>query len=131
MAKPFDPRTMLKQINNSILCRFFAECGGLEGVDWNNLAEHEVEPLFQGWQRLMDCDRQYSQAVFQDVNELADERELTVLAEEISSQFPECSEEFSQIKGRFDRILWAFIIAYDAFKRAALFASRPLSNSSN
>lgn len=49
MAKPFNPRRILKQIANPLLREFFVvRRGELSDVPWDSLTEHKIEPVFQG-----------------------------------------------------------------------------------
>jgi hypothetical protein len=55
-------------------------------------------------------------------NELADERGLSVLAEEIQRRAPQRLKEFGQWEGRMDRVMWAHLKMSEAFEEAAMFA---------
>ena len=71
MAKPFDPRKVLKQIANSLLREFFTRRGELADVPWDQLSEHRIEPVFAGWLALSDAKQREVQMIIRDVNELA------------------------------------------------------------
>jgi len=47
MAKPFDPRKVLKQISNPLLREFFRRCGELDDVLWDDLTEHKIDAIFE------------------------------------------------------------------------------------
>lgn len=122
MAKQFNPRKILKHISNSILKLFFDVRGELQEIDWNSLKETQIEPIFEAWQKLPEAQRREVQQILQDVQELADERGLPVLAEEIQYRCPNKLDEFASIENRPDKVLWAYLNARDAFEQAALFA---------
>ena len=122
MAKQFDPRKVLKQISNPLLQEFFARRGQLAEVPWDELTETKIEPIFDAWQQLPEDHRTEVQLILQDVNELADERGLSVLAEEISWRCPGRLPEFGQWEGRADRAMWVYLNVPEAFDEAALFA---------
>ena len=122
MAKLFDPRKVLRQVSNALLKESFGRRGELEEVPWGELKETHIGPIFDGWQALPDDDRNEVQVLLQDVNELADERGLGVLAEEIQWRAPERLKEFGQWEGRMDRVMWAHLKMSEAFEEAALFA---------
>jgi len=122
MAKPFDPRKMLRQISNALLREFFEQRGELGDVPWNELTETKIEPIFEAWQALPDGKCKEVQVVLHDINELADERGLSVLAEEIGWRSPERMHEFTALEGRADRAMWVYLNAHSAFTEAALFA---------
>jgi hypothetical protein len=122
MAKLFDPRKVLRQVSNALLKEFFSRRGELEEVPWEELKETHIGPIFDGWQALPDDDRNEVQVLLQDVNELADERGLSVLAEEIQWRAPQRLKEFGQWEGRMDRVMWAHLKMSEAFEEAAMFA---------
>ncbi len=122
MAKPFDPRKVLKHISNPLLREFFARRGELAEVPWNDLSEHKIEPVFEAWQALPERQRLEIQVILRDVNELADHRGLAVLAEEILWHCPERAEEFKAQDGQADKAMWVYLNVQDAFNEAALFA---------
>lgn len=122
MAKHFDPRKVLRQISNPLLKEFFDRRGELRNVAWEELTETRIEPVFEAWQQLPERPRKEVQVTLQDVVELADERGLSVLAEEVKLRCPEREAEFSGWDGRADRAMWVYLNVPEAFEEAALFA---------
>lgn len=123
MAKHFDPRKILKQISNQLLKQFFTERGELLDIPWDELTETKIEPIFERWQNLTEAQRTDVQLILQHVNELADDRGLSVLAEEIGSRFPDRVAEFTAWEARADKVMWAYLNVREAFDEAAMFAS--------
>lgn len=122
MAKHFDPRKVLRQISNPLLKEFFDRRGELRNVAWEELTETRIEPVFEAWQQLPERPRKEVQVTLQDVVELADERGLSVLAEEVKLRCPEREAEFNSWDGRADRAMWVYLNVPEAFEEAALFA---------
>ncbi|TVQ34156.1 MAG: hypothetical protein EA376_00630 [Phycisphaeraceae bacterium] len=122
MAKPFDPRKILKHIANDLLREFFSRRGELTDIPWDDLTEHKIEPVFDAWQRLPEKERLEVQVILRDINELADHRGMAVLAEEILWRCPERAEEFKAQKGKADKAMWVYLHMRGAFDEAALFA---------
>lgn len=122
MAKHFDPRKVLRQISNPLLKEFFDRRGELRDVAWEELTETRIEPVFQAWQQLPERPRKEVQVTLQDVVELADERGLSVLAEEVKLRCPQREAEFNGWNGRADRAMWVYLHVPEAFEEAALFA---------
>jgi hypothetical protein len=121
MAKPFDPRKVLKQIANSLLREFFTRRGELADVPWDQLTEHRIEPVFEAWQALPEVSQRELQMIFRDVNELADHRGVTVLAQGILAQHPGRAEEFTAQRGKADKAMWSLLHAPEVFTHAAMF----------
>jgi hypothetical protein len=122
MAKPFDPRKVLKQIANSLLREFFTRRGELADVPWDQLSEHRIEPVFAGWLALSDAKQREVQMIIRDVNELADHRGVAVLAEGILARHPDRAEDFSAHRSKADKAMWSYLYAPEVFNDAAMFA---------
>lgn len=122
MAKPFDPRKVLKHIANPLLREFFSRRGELGDVPWDELTEHKIEPVFEAWQSLAEASKMQVQIILRDINELADHRGLAVLAEEILWRCPERAEEFKAQPSKADKAMWMYLHIAEAFEEAAMFA---------
>ncbi len=122
MAKPFDPRKILKQIANPLLREFFARRGELGDVPWDDLSEHKIEPVFEAWQTLPEKQRLEVQVILRDISELADHRGMAVLAEEILWRRSERADEFKAQESKADKAMWVYLHVRPAFDEAALFA---------
>lgn len=122
MAKPFDPRKVLKHVANSLLREFFSRRGELAGVPWDDLTEHRIDPIFEGWQALPERQKLEVQVILRDIHELADHRGLAVLAEEILWRCPERADEFKAQVSKADKAMWMYLHVPAAFDEAAMFA---------
>jgi len=122
MAKPFDPRKVLKQIANPLLREFFSRRGELGDVPWDDLTEHKIEPVFEAWNALPEKPRHEVQVILRDISELADHRGMAVLAEEILWRCPERAEEFKAQESKADKAMWVYLQVRPAFDEASLFA---------
>lgn len=122
MAKPFDPRKVLKQIANPLLREFFSRRGELGDVPWDDLTEHKIEPVFEAWQALPDASRIDVQVILRDINELADHRGRAVLAEEILWRCRDRASEFESQSSSADNAMWVYLNVPEAFSEAAMFA---------
>lgn len=122
MAKPFDPRKVLKQIANPLLREFFSRRSELLDVPWDDMTEHRIEPVFEAWQELPERQRLEVQVILRDINELADHRGMSVLAEEILWRAPDLAEQFKAQTSKQDKAMWVYLHLPAAFSEAALFA---------
>jgi len=122
MAKPFDPRRLLKQISPPLLRLFFSRRRELAGIDWEEFKSTNGKQLTKAWQDLPDEKRKQFQVILQDVAELADERGLRIIAAEIARQAQRRVSEFTQLESRPDQALWFFLNFPADFDRVSLFA---------
>ncbi len=122
MAKPFDPRKILKQIANPLLREFFTRRDELTEVPWDTLTEHKIEPVFRAWQALPDEQQHEVQMILRDVNELADHRGVAVLAQGVLCRCAERADEFRAQVSKADKAMWSYLYARRVFDEAAMFA---------
>jgi len=122
MSKAFDPRKILKQIDNSLLREFFARRGELGGVPWDDLTEHKIEPVFEAWQALPDASKNEVQLILRDIADLSDHRGRAVLAEEVLLRCPGRGAEFEAQQSKADNAMWVYLEIPEGFAEAALFA---------
>ena len=122
MAKVFDPRRVLRKISNALLRQCYERHGAADGIPWDELRETQVEPMFAAWQQMPDDKHRHIQLVLQDINELADERGMVVLVEELRRTSSELLETFNAMESQADRAMWCYLSARGVFNVAAYFA---------
>ena len=81
MSSQYNPRSILRQIPNVLLNRFFAQFSEFSDFDWSALKEAQIEPVFERWQAMPDPERHRVDVVFRKVYSLADSCGTTVLIE--------------------------------------------------
>jgi hypothetical protein len=122
MAKPFDPRKVLRHISNALLREFFTRRGELLDVSWEELTEHKIEPVFEAWQALPEKQKLDVQVILRDIAELADHRGVASLVELVREGLPNRAEEFAAQEGEADKAMWVYLHAPEMFEEAAMFA---------
>lgn len=122
MAKQFDPRKVLRLTSNSLLQEFFASHGELLDVPWDTLQETQVGPIYEAMQKLPPKRLTEVETLLRDVQELADERGIIALAEELSSLSEAKLTAFTELDSNYDKAMWSHLHEPVAFLRAALFA---------
>lgn len=122
MAKIFDPRRVLRKISNALLRQCYERHGAADGIPWDELRETQIEPMFSAWQQMPDDKRRHIQLVLQDINELADERGMVVLVEELRRTSSELLDTFNALESHADRAMWCYLNALGVFTVAAYFA---------
>lgn len=122
MSTPFDPRKVLKQIDNALLREFFSRRNELEGIPWGDLTPHRIEPIFDAWQQLPDEARNDIHNVMQQVHDLADPRAIRILAEEVGYRLRARLAEFEELRSRQSKAMWAYLNCRPAFKAAGFWS---------
>ncbi len=130
MTIQYDPRRLLKQIPNTLLKLFFDSHGGLEGIDWDSLGEHDVDPVIEAIAQLPEGRGKAIQVALHDIHDLSDETGFGTrsLAEEIQRQLPERAGEFEAMTGRAERAMWTLVNAPQAFQLARLVADADMKS---
>lgn len=123
MAKPFDPRTVLKQLAKPLLKEFFERRGDLKHLPWDELKNgRSVEEIYAAWQQLPEDRRRQVQVVLRDLVQLSDDRGMRAFTAEILARAPDRAWEFQSCKTPMNKALWFYLNFSDAFEQASLFA---------
>lgn len=122
MAKPFDPQRILKHITNHLLHEFFSRRGELADVPWDDLTEHNIEPVFQAWQAMPEAAQWEIQRILRDIHQLADYRGVAAMVELVRLRCPDRMDNFKAQAGEADKAMWVYLNAPEVFEDAALFA---------
>lgn len=113
MAQHYSPRHFFRQVPNRLLRQYFNERGVLEDVEFKQLKEAEVGPIFEAWDRLSEDDRDRMEADFRDVHALAcPGGTLAILDEARWWNVPEDTEladRLSNMKNHHERAMWVFL----------------------
>jgi hypothetical protein len=73
MVQEYQPRRFFRNAPNFMLQRYFAARNVLSEVDFGELTETQIEPIYEAWLRLCDDVRKEMEQDFQDIDELATE----------------------------------------------------------
>jgi len=122
MARQFNPKRVLMLLSSHLLEEFFRRRAELTEIPWSKLEQFDNLIVYDAWQALPEERRRQVQVILQDINELADERGLAVLAQEVQWRYPDRLPEFAAVEGRADKALWTYLYLPQAFEEAALFA---------
>jgi len=118
----YNPRSILRQIPNTLLDRFFAQFPEFSDLDWSALKETQIEPVFERWQAMPDPVRHQIGMVFRKVHSLADSVGTTVLIESARDRGLEIAEEISTKQNGYGRALWCFLEHPEIFDNARTLA---------
>ncbi|HQI31565.1 MAG: hypothetical protein KA191_13120 [Verrucomicrobia bacterium] len=109
MTQQFNPKRVLRQISNPLLKAFFERQGHPLDVDWDRLANTQVDDIFDGWQRLPADQRKAVEVILQDVHEMANEDGTRVIIEEGQYHSEDLTPLLEPMESRYDKALWTFM----------------------
>lgn len=78
----FTPKTFLRQTSNELLRTCFGRFGVLQDLPWTDLANHQIDPVYDGWQNLPEPQRLEIERMFEEAELLASEEGITAIIDE-------------------------------------------------
>ncbi len=106
MVQHYSPKTFLRQTSNAMLHACFNRHEALAGVAWNELAEHQIDVVYDGWQDLPEAQRLAIERIFEDAEELANEDGLKALIEEGQFHGLDLATELEQFPNYRDKAIY-------------------------
>lgn len=114
----YNPRTVLRQVPNLLLARFFSPYPGFSGFDWSQVKEAHPEPIFERWQQLPEGERRRIGSVFRQVHALANPSGTGVLIESARDNGLDIVEELRAMKNAHQRAFWCLLEHPEVFDNA-------------
>jgi hypothetical protein len=78
----FTPKTFLRQTSNGLLQACFDRLGVLRDIPWTDLANHQIELVYDGWQSLPEPQRLEVERMFEEAESLASEAGIKAIIDE-------------------------------------------------
>lgn len=128
MPQAFNPRRILSLISNSLLREFFKRWEEFDETLWHDLAETEVEPIFEAWQRLPEPKRRGIEAVLHDIYGMATDEGTCAIVQQGLYQGEDLLPAFARMKSHYDKVVWAFIHRPKAWHAAFQFSTADALN---
>lgn len=122
MTQQFNPKRVLRQISNPLLKSFFERQGHPLDVDWDSLAETQVDDIFDEWQRLPSDQRKAVEVILRDVHEMANEDGTRIIIEEGQYRRENLAPLLEPMESRYDMALWTFMNRHAIWSAAVRFA---------
>ncbi|MET0006129.1 MAG: hypothetical protein ABW087_21240 [Candidatus Thiodiazotropha sp.] len=120
MPSQYQLRQFFRQVPNELLSLYFESSEVELYVDFENLGETQVEPIFKAFITLPEDQQADMDKDFQDINVLASDSGIAALRDEAKfygdETFP---EEISNITGLHAKSMWAFLHKPKIWKGAA------------
>lgn len=109
MAVQYSPKYFLRQVPNSLLKIFFDRRGELAGVQWDELAEMDADPIFEAWQALPEANRNDIERWFREISDLATPEGLQTLIEEGQFHGIDLTVPLDQMEGLHEKVFWVYL----------------------
>jgi hypothetical protein len=131
MARHYQPRQILRRTSNMILKQAFERFGGLSELAWESLSETQVEPIYDGWNKMPPAERNAISEVLADAHDMSQGDCPQILINLISTEAPHLCSDLAKLASPEDRALFARLKAPQAFEKAIAFASIELARNSS
>ena len=109
MAQEYQPRRFFRHAPNRLLKRYFAEHNALAEVNFADLTETQVEPIYEAWLKLAEEDRKPMEQDFQDIDELATEGGSKAILDEAAFHGEDLVEQFAKLGSFHERAFWTLL----------------------
>jgi hypothetical protein len=120
MTRHYAPKTVLRQVSNSLLKEFFDHRNLLQDVLWHFQGPREIQKIFDAWQALPREQREEVERAFRSVHEMACEAGIKALVEDGSFHEVDLATEFGRLEGFYDRAMWAYLRHHEIFYVASI-----------
>jgi hypothetical protein len=104
-----NPRTVLRQVPNLLLARFFSRHIGFSEFDWSRIKETQIEPIYECWQRMPETDRHPIGSLLRQVQALANPHGTTTLVTTARDCGLDIRLEVCAMKNAYERAFWCML----------------------
>jgi len=109
MTRQYQPRRFFRNEPNRLLEQYFARRGVLADVDFGQLGETQVEPIYEAWLNLPEEARNEMEQDFQEIDELATEAGSKAILDEARWHGEDLAEQFAALNGFHEHAFWTFL----------------------
>lgn len=82
MAIHYTPKTFLRQTSNNLLQACFGQVGVLQELPWADLADHQIDVVYDSWQSLPEPQRLDIERMFEEAEALSSEEGVKAIIDE-------------------------------------------------
>jgi hypothetical protein len=121
MAQQYNPRRFFRQAPNNLLAQYFKEKGVLAKINFEELTETKIEPLYEAWLGLLEKERSNMEKDFREIDFMATDGATKAIIDEANHHGEELGPVLSELKNHYDRSFWIFLNRPDYWKGALQF----------
>lgn len=120
MANDYAPRQFLRQVQIEVLKEYFTRRKVLGGVEWDELREAEIEPIYDAWQALPEQTREEIEFEFRNVYGMATGNGVRAIIEEGHFHGLDLTDDLNEQDGYVNKAFWTLLEHPDVFDVAQL-----------
>jgi len=121
MARQFNPQRFFRQAPNNLLGQYFKERGVLAEINFEELTETKIEPIYEAWLAQPEKERSDMEKDFREIDFMATEGAIKAIIDEANWHGEELGPVLAELKSHHDRAFWTFLSRPDYWKGALQF----------
>ena len=109
MARHYQPKKFFRQAPNKLLKEYFRQRGILTEIDFSELGETQVEPIYGAWLKLPGDKINEMEQEFREIDALATEGGVKAIIDEAHFHGEALEEKFIKMKAYHEQTFWTFM----------------------
>jgi len=120
MSRNYSPKNFLRKTPNALLKQYFQESQYPVEINWDKLAETEIDPIYQAINILPEKNQIQIEDQFRQINEMACDKGIQCLREEGESSFHnlKLADLFREMNNPYERAFWMLLNHSEVFSIA-------------
>lgn len=119
MTNEYAPRQFLRQVQNALLREYFTHRNVLGDIEWDQLKETEIEPVYEVWRGLPEPVRKAIESDFRSIHAMGVPEGTRALIEEGRFHQLDLTLDLDTLDGYLAKAFWVFIHHNQVFEVAA------------
>lgn len=109
MVRQYNPQRFLRQVPNNLLEQYFKVKGVLGDINFEELTETKIEPLYKSWLTLSEKERSNIEKDFREIDRMATEGATKSIIDEADWHGEDITPVLSELENHHDRAFWTFL----------------------
>ncbi|MBY0545022.1 MAG: hypothetical protein K2Q14_05680 [Gammaproteobacteria bacterium] len=109
MSKAFNLQHFLRKVPNKFLQQYFTQHNVLTEIEFENVLETKIEPIYQAWLELPENIRNPMEQDFYAIHNMATEAGSKAIIDEATWHGENLALQFSMFKGFYEHAFWTFL----------------------
>lgn len=109
MSKSFNLQHFLRKAPNTLLQQYFTQHNVLAEIEFENLSETKIGPIYDVWLELSETVRNLMEQDFYAIHNMATEAESKAIIDEAKWHDENLASQFFTLKGFYEHAFWIFL----------------------
>ena len=109
MSRQYNPQRFFRQSPNNLLAQYFKEKQVLAEINFEDLTETKIEPIYDAWLAMPEKERSDMEKDFREIDFMATEGATKAIIDEADWHGEEMGPVLSKLKSHHDRAFWTFL----------------------